>query len=91
MPSTAFVEIRDHALWLKHIHGDNFLKNKLLELEQGQITHLIVDGVKGVWVKMADGKDGRPTPGIKGIGAAKVHWHSLQERRGEIVSVAEAN
>jgi hypothetical protein len=89
MTATAFVEIRDHALWLKHIHGNKSLKNKLLDLEEGEAVHLQVDGVIGVWVKMSDGKDGRPTPGIKAIGPAKMHWHSLQERRGDIVTIFE--
>jgi len=89
MTATAFVEIRDHALWLKHIHGNNELKNALIKLEEGQLAHLVIDGVKGVWVKMADGKDGRPTPGIKAIGPAKTHWHSLQNRRGDLVTIVE--
>lgn len=89
MTTTAFVEVRDHALWLKHIHGNNALKNKLLALEEGQLVHLVVDGIKGIWVKMEDGKDGRPTPGIKPIGPAKKHWHALQEHRGDIVNISE--
>jgi hypothetical protein len=90
MSTIAFVEIRDHALWIKHIHGNIALKNKLLALEAGKIVHLKVDGVNGIWVKMEDGKDGRPTPGVKAIGPAKSHWHALQDRRGEIVTIQEA-
>jgi len=48
MTTQAFVEIRDHALWLKHIHGNNPLKSKLLALEEGQLVHLEVDGLKGI-------------------------------------------
>ena len=35
------------------------------------------DGVTGVWVKMADGKDAAPTPGLKALGTAREHWHGL--------------
>jgi len=38
---------------------------------------------------MADGKDGRPTPGIKPIGLTKNHWHALQDQRGDIVTIQE--
>jgi hypothetical protein len=38
---------------------------------------------------MDDGADGRPTPGIKPFGPAKEHWHDLQKRRGQLVSIKE--
>ncbi len=87
----SFVEVRDHALWAKHIHGNKELKEKILAMEAGDIIHLEVGGVRGVWVKMDDGKDGRPTPGLKGIGKAREHWHGLQEQRGDIVTISEAS
>jgi len=86
----AHVEVRDYALWIKHIHGDNKLKAKLLSMEQGSLIELIIDGEKGTWTKMDDGKDGRSTPGIKAILSAKAHWHGLQEKRGELVTIEEA-
>ena len=81
--------MRDHALWIKHIHGNEPLKEKLLELAGGELVQLEVDGQAGMWKKMDDGKDGRPTPGIKGLAKARDHWHGLQESRGEMVSIRE--
>jgi hypothetical protein len=87
--STAVVEVRDHALWPKHIHGNDALKTRLLALPAGALIELRVDGVRGTLKKMDDGADGRPTPGIKGIGAAKDAWHDLQASRGSLVSIEE--
>jgi hypothetical protein len=84
------VEIRDYALWPKHIHQNELLKEKLLTLVAGELVELEVDGFRGMWKKMEDGKDGRPTPGIKALGKAKAHWHGLQDQRGELVSISEA-
>ena len=83
----SIVEIRDYALWAKHIYGNEDLKNEILEMEAGDIIELKVDGKKGMWSKMSDGKDGRPTPGMKAIGEARAHWHSLQDKRGKLVSI----
>ncbi|HJN24484.1 MAG TPA: hypothetical protein QGG18_02115 [Rhodospirillales bacterium] len=86
----SIVEVRDYALWPKHIHGNDQLKEKLIDMNAGDLIELEVDGFRGTWKKMDDGKDGRPTPGIKGIGKAKDHWHELQGQRGELVSITEA-
>lgn len=84
------VEVRDHALWAKHIYGNEPLKEKILNLSQGQLIELVVDGWRGQWVKMDDGKDGRATPGIKALGDARQHWHALNEHRGTVVQIKEA-
>jgi hypothetical protein len=81
------VEIRDHALWIKHIHKNDGLKEELMNLPAGDLIELKVDGFQGMWKKMDDGRDGRPTAGIKGLGKARDHWHKLQERRGDLVSI----
>jgi hypothetical protein len=81
------VEIRDYALWPKHIYHDQSLKEHILAMSAGDLIELEVDGFRGMWAKMDDGKDGRPTPGIKGIGKAREHWHGLQAKRGELVSI----
>ena len=86
----SIVEIRDHALWAKHIHGNEHLKGKILGLSQGERIDLIVDGWRGSWVKMDDGKDGRPTPGLKAVGAARQKWHEMNGQRGTLVSIEEA-
>lgn len=83
------VEARDYALWPSHIHGDDKLKEKLLKLDAGDLVELEVNGHRGMWKKMDDGKDGRPTPGLKGIGSAQREWHSLKDRWGDLVSIKE--
>ncbi len=86
----SYVEVRDHALWIKHIHGNETLKEQLINLSAGELIELEIDGFSGMWKKMDDGKDGRPTPGIKAIGKAREHWHSLQSDRGELVSIHQS-
>ena len=83
----SLVEIRDHALWIKHIHQNEALRQELLQLAAGELIELQVDGFRGMWKKMDDGRDGRPTPGIKAIGKAREHWHGLQDRRGALVPI----
>lgn len=84
----AKVEIRDHALWAKHIHGDEGLRRTIEGLAAGELVELTVDGFSGTWRKMDDGKDGRPTPGIRALLSAKKHWHGLQAHRGELVEIS---
>ena len=83
----SMVEVRDHALWIKHVHGNEPLKEQLLALRGGELVELQVAGVRGMWKKMDDGKDGRPTQGIKALGKAKQHWHAMQADRGELVTI----
>lgn len=85
----SIVEIRDHSLWPKHIHGNDPLKDRLLNLDEGGLVELEVNGFRGWWKKMDIGKDGRSVPGIKALGKARDHWHDLQDRRGDLVSINE--
>ena len=85
----SLVEVRDHALWIKHIHGNEPLKERLLALPGGTLIELQVASVRGMWKKMDDGKDGRATPGIKALGKARDHWHALQSERGELVTIKD--
>ena len=84
------VEIRDHSIWIKHIHSDNELVDKLLALPGGELVELEIDGFRGMWKKMDDGKDGRQTNGVKPLGKAQEQWNDLQIRRREFVSIKEA-
>ena len=80
--------VRDVVIWSKHIHGDGELLASLEALQGGETVDLIVEGVRGVWRKMADGKDGRSTSGIRPVGAAQAFWKELYEsRRGDVVEV----
>lgn len=85
---TARTVIRDYVIWSKHLHGDLSLPARIEALEAGETIELAVDGVPGTWTKMARGKDGRPTPGIRPVGSAQALWRELYEkRRGKEVSV----
>ena len=87
--SEATVEVQDHALWTKHIQGDDTLKATLNGLRGRSQIELEVDGFRGTWQKMDDGKDGRPTTGIKPVGPAQAHWHTLlRDRPGSAVAIA---
>ncbi len=85
----SIVEVHDHVLWIKHIHGNEGLKADLHALEGGDVIELSVDGFRGYWKKMDDGRDGRPTPGIKPIGPAREHWQTnLADKRGALVPMS---
>lgn len=88
MTDKALVEVRDFALWPKHIHGDDKLKADLLRLREGQLIELEVDGFCGVWERMKQGKNPRPTEGLKAVGQAREHWHELFcKRQGALVPI----
>jgi len=85
----AFVEIRDDTIWANHIEGSKVLKDRILSLAPGEVIELEVEDIVGRWERMRDGRDGRPTPGIKPIGPMKEIWKRFQSRRGEIVEIRE--
>jgi hypothetical protein len=85
----AYVEIRDDAMWAKQIEGGKALKDRIFTLAAGEVIELEVDGIVGRWEKMRNGRDGRPTMGIKPIGPMREIWKRLQSRRGEAVQVRE--
>jgi len=87
--ATALVEVRDAVLWCKHIRGSGVLRDSLLALPEGASVELLVDGQRGTWEKMRNGRDGRPTPGLKPHGAARADWQDLsREKRGMSVTIA---
>ena len=83
----AVVEIRDHALWIKHIEGDPGLCASLSELPPGASAWLDVGGASGEWLKMASGPSGKPTPGLRPSENVKAAWRELQQLRGSKVAI----
>ena len=81
------MEIRDDVIWMKHLKGDPALYAAACELQDEEAMILSVDGVIGQWARMKRGKDGRPTMGLKPVGAMASVWARMQERRGEKVIV----
>lgn len=81
--------IRDDALWAKHI-ADPTLRTRVLELSAGAPLRIRIDGRSILFRKMADGRDGRPTPGLKADPddpSGRAAWAELQARRGESVVI----
>lgn len=85
------MEIRDDVIWIKHLRDDDRLFSVVNTLEQNEKITLLVDGRPVGFRKMVDGKDGRPTPGLKADDSFKEFWKSLQPRRGEFIRVGLAN
>ena len=86
------VQVRDHALWIRHIDGSASVQAWLESVPAGAMVRLEVDGVTSDWGKMADGKDGRAPQGFKPMtepGRSK--WHELQSSRSEFVSFSVAS
>jgi hypothetical protein len=84
----ARITINDDVIWKKHIHGDATLAEAVERLRGGETLQLRVEGSLGLWRKMDDGRDGRPTLGIRPVGPARTVWRDLyQTRRGEEVTV----
>ncbi|MDP1729615.1 MAG: hypothetical protein Q8L54_00230 [Devosia sp.] len=83
----AKVKIRDNSIWLNHIEGDRPLRERLQSMKPGQIVDLEVDGIVGRWERMKNGRDGRPTPGIKPIEAMRDVWKRMQSQRGRVVDL----
>ena len=77
----AQVEVRDYALWTKHIHGSESLKQRLESLAPDQTVVLRVAGEEGVWRKMSAYRtSGTPTPGLSPIGPMQARWGELYRR-----------
>jgi hypothetical protein len=75
------VEVKDYALWPKHIHGDEEIKARLLKLPPESTIRLRVAGADGVWRKMSRYKtSGRETPGLSPVGPMQAIWGSLYKR-----------
>lgn len=85
----SFVEIRDNVIWAKHIHENDALKQKILNMPAANIIELKVGDTIGHWKKMENSPIGVPTPGLKPIGSAKNYWKTLQKNRGKLVHIEE--
>ncbi len=87
------VEIRDHQVWAEHIHGDDALKRRIIGMKAGDLIELKIAGsARAFWKKMQNNRStGKPTHGLKPLGAARHTWAYLyRARREELVSIAEA-
>ena len=85
----ATVTINDDAIWIGHVQGDKALQQLRRNLRAGDVLDLEVDGVVGTWERMRDGRDGRPTLGIKPISHMKQVWAEMRRNTGRIVHIRE--
>lgn len=85
MRMNGVVEVRDYVLWPKDIYGNAALHYVLLALEAGAVINLDIARTVGTWTKMAFGKNGVPTPGLRALGQARTHWHNLSRIDRDVV------
>lgn len=83
------IKIADNSIWLKHIEGDMPLRDRLASLKPGDRVDLEVAGIVGRWERMRDGKDGRPTDGLRPIDSMRPIWTGLQRERGRVVDIRQ--
>ncbi len=76
----------DDAIWLKNVNADPQTAALLAQLAGGARLKIEIEGVRGDWERMADGKDGRPTYGLKPVGETLRFWKVMKNRRGEYLS-----
>ena len=83
------VEISDVAIWFKHVEPPE-LQRRLKSLRLDEIITLEIDGVRGEYQRMRDGKDGRKSDGMKPVGAIREIWFDLYHtRKEEFVKIKE--
>jgi hypothetical protein len=84
------IQITDNSIWTKQIANDEALRKRLIAMSQGHLVELEIDGFRGLWRKMLDGRDGRRTDGLKPFDdKTSVWWQAQQSRRGATVSIRE--
>jgi hypothetical protein len=85
------VRVEDFCLWPAHIEGNPELQSKLINLSDGEIVILRVGRASGAFVKMKQGKNIDPTPGLKpACDASKAWWNSLYSNsKGKRMMISE--
>jgi hypothetical protein len=77
----AHVEVKDYALWTKHVHGDEGLRARLESLAPEQTVTLKIAGEEGLWRKMSAYRtSGNPTPGLSPLGPMQARWGEIYRR-----------
>lgn len=73
----------DDVIWLKNVNADSHTLSLLRRIPASTRLRLEIEGHRGYWERMADGKDGRPTLGLKPVGKTLEFWKSMKSKRGE--------
>jgi hypothetical protein len=85
---TLITSVNDYVIWTRNLHGDQALVERLKSLKAGETVALKIEGKRGLWRKMDNGKDGRPTLGLRPLGEAQQFWRSLyKHNRGKTVAL----
>ena len=85
------VTVKDDVIWFSHLSDDPPLLHLLMSLADGEVVRLVIDGVGGEWLRMAAGRDGRPTKGIRPVGAMVEVWRAYyRDRKGQTLQVQVA-
>jgi hypothetical protein len=83
------INARDDVIWAKHVKGSPEMVQFFNGMVQGELVALNIDGIEGYWRKMNNGKDGRPTYGLRPDGDTKAFWQSIyHSQKGEMVPIA---
>lgn len=84
----SFVQVRDHALWVADIYGNETLRERIRALEPGATIELEVEGYRSRWEKLPTRPGGADRHGVKASGEARRLWHALRDQRfAGIVSI----
>ncbi len=73
----------DDVIWLKNVNADSNTIALLRQLPASTRLKLDIEGHRGDWERMANGKDGRPTLGLRPIGSTLDFWKAMKARRGD--------
>lgn len=85
------ITIKDDVIWFSHVSDDPPLLHRMMSMADGEKIRLEIDGVEGDWVRMAAGKDGRPTLGLRPTGTMVDVWRAYyRDRKGQSVRVKVA-
>jgi hypothetical protein len=85
----ASIRISRGAIWVKRIEGNPDLQARIRAMRPGEVLDLEIDGVVGRWERMRDGRDGRPTLGIKPIAETREMWARMRRRPRKVADVRE--
>lgn len=88
----SFVEARNYALWVEHIHGNADLQKKIESMDPGELIEIEVEGVRSQWEKIVVPAVEGQRHGLRAAGEAQQHWHSLRNyRHGQLATLKDCS
>ena len=77
----SFVRVRDHALWVRDIYGNEALKARIVEMAPGEEIELEVEGFRARWIKLPTHGAAEGDHRLKASGEAQRLWHEQRDVR----------